>query len=133
MEPRPVPPAGQKPLPDLDLEEDNVFYGKVLRKIYKWSKSPYQINSKIVRAYFMAEDLSGDGEVSLDYMKLLCSDRSRDDLYVQSFDSNFYNMTFDGPQSHGKVFDKQGDKVVLWDYVAEEVLKYKDAFYPEGQ
>lgn len=109
------------------------FYGMANRRIPKWAMSPNQYNHKIVRAYFMAEDIAGEDNVTLEHMEALCSDKSRTDLYVPTFKSNYNQMTFDGPASHGKVFEDDGYNVWIWEEIEETLMKYKSMFYVIGE
>ena len=38
-------------------------------------------------------------------------------------------MTFDGPRSHGKVFEDDGENVWIWEEIKPRLMQYKDAFY----
>ena len=104
------------------------FYGKALNKIAKWANRPTQINYKILRAYLQLAD---ELEI-VDYNNLMlhCSDEDvRPDVYVPTFASNFAQMKFDGEKSHGKVFVVDENNIVsLWDYIEDEVMKYKSEF-----
>ena len=40
-------------------------------------------------------------------------------------------MKIDGPKSHGKVFEDDGDHVWIWDEVEETLMNYKNSFYIE--
>jgi hypothetical protein len=90
---------------------------------------PSQYNHKIIKAYFMAEHIAG--EATLLMMERLCSDNQRPDLYVPTFKNNYSQMKLDGPKSHGKVFEDDGDRVWIWDEVEETLMKYKNSFYVE--
>lgn len=104
------------------------FYGKALNKIAKWASRPAQINYKILRAYLQ---LSNEvGIVSYKSLMLRCNDEDKHfDVYVPTFVTNFAQMKFDSEKSHGKVFIVDENTIVsLWDYVEDEVMKYKDDF-----
>lgn len=83
------------------------FYGKALQRIPMWALKPSQYNHKIIKAYFMAEHIAG--EATLLMMERLCSDKERPDLYVPTFKNNYSQMKLDGPKSHGKVFEDDGE------------------------
>ena len=108
---------------------DKDFYGKAIQRIPMWALKPSQYNHKIIKAYFMAEHIAG--EATLLMMERLCSDKERPDLYVPTFKNNYSQMKLDGPKSHGKVFEDDGDRVWIWDEVEETLMKYKNSFYVE--
>lgn len=104
------------------------YYGKALNKISKWANRPSQINYKILRAYLQ---LSNELEfVSYENLMSRCSNEDvYPDVYVPTFASNFAQMKFDGEKSHGKVFVvDENNTVFLWDYVENEIMKYKQEF-----
>ena len=103
------------------------FYGKAIQRIPMWAMKPSQYNHKIIKAFFMAIDIAG--EATLTMMERLCNDRERPDLFVPTFRNNYSQMKLDGPKSHGKVFEDDGDRVWIWDEVEETLLKYKNSFY----
>lgn len=103
------------------------FYGKALQRIPMWALKPNQYNHKIIRAYFMAIDIAQ--EATLVMMERLCNDKNRPDLYVPTFRNNYSQMKLDGPKSHGKVFEDDGDRVWVWDEVEETLMQYKSSFY----
>lgn len=103
------------------------FYGKALHRIPMWAMKPSQYNHKIIKAFFMAIDIAG--EATLTMMERLCSDKERPDLFVPTFRNNYSQMKLDGPKSHGKVFEDDGDRVWIWDEVEETLVKYKESFY----
>lgn len=104
------------------------YYGKALNKISKWAGKPHQINYKILRAFLQLE---GELEaVTYDNLMLRCNNQEKHyDVYVPTFSSNFEQMKIDAEKSHGKVFvvDENG-VVTLWNYIADEVKKYKNDF-----
>ena len=107
--------------------EDKDYNGKALQSIPGWAFKPNQYNHKIIRAYYMAVDIAGAATVSM--MERLCSDKDRTDLYVPTFKNNFSQMKIDGPKSHGKVFEDDGQNVWIWDEIEEILMKYKNSFY----
>jgi len=108
---------------------DKDFYGKAIQRIPMWALKPSQYNHNIIKAYFMAEHIAG--EATLLMMERLCSDKERPDLYVPTFKNNYSQMKLDGPKSHGKVFEDDGNRVWIWDEVEETLMKYKNSFYVE--
>ena len=103
------------------------YTGKAIQKIPIWSLKPNQYNHKIIRAYFEAEAILGEATLSM--MEHLCSDKNRPELYVPTFRNNYLQMKIDGPKSHGKVFEDDGNQVWIWNEVKEILLQYKNSFY----
>ncbi|WP_346936035.1 hypothetical protein [Clostridium sp.] len=110
---------------------DKDFYGKATQRIPMWALKPNQYNHKIIKAYFMAIDI--EGEATLLMMERLCSDKERPDLFVPTFRNNYSQMKLDGPKSHGKVFEDDGERVWVWDEVEKTLMKYKSSFYVEEE
>ncbi|MCB7304069.1 hypothetical protein NE683_05665 [Bariatricus massiliensis] len=105
------------------------YYGKALNRIPVWALKPEQYNHKIIKAYFTAVNTSGKATVTR--MEQLCSDKDHPELYVPTFKNNYSQMKLDGPKSHGKVFEDDGDEVWIWSEVEEMLMKYKDSFFHE--
>ena len=108
------------------METGTDYYGKAIQRIPVWALKPNQYNHKIIRAFFEAED--ADGEVHLSTMEKLCSDKERSELYVPTFRNNYAQMKIDGPKSHGKVFEDDGDRVWIWKEVEEVLRSHKNSF-----
>lgn len=108
------------------VDEDRDYYGKAIQRIPVWALKPNQYNHKIIRAFFEAE--AATGEVMLDTMELLCSKKERSELYVPTFRNNYAQMKIDGPKSHGKVFEDDGERVWIWKEVEEVLRRYKESF-----
>jgi hypothetical protein len=102
------------------------FYGKAIQRIPIWAVKPNQYNHKIIRAYFKA--VAATGRATIDMMERLCSDENNLELYVPTFKNNYSQMKLDGPKSHGKVFEDDGDSVWIWSEVEEVLMKYKTNF-----
>lgn len=110
----------------ITADTDSEFAGKALQKIPIWALKPNQYNHRIIRAFFEAEEAAG--EVTLDTMELLCSNKKRFELYVPTFKNNYAQMKIDGPKSYGKVFEDDGEHVWIWSEVEEVLRRYKDSF-----
>lgn len=126
--------ASKEYIPKTDKLIDNTdkdFYGKATQRIPMWALKPSQYNHKIIKAYFMAIDI--EGEATLLMMERLCSDKERPDLFVPTFRNNYSQMKLDGPKSHGKVFEDDGERVWFWDEVEKTLMKYKSSFYVEEE
>lgn len=114
--------------PNRESEEES-FSCKANRRIHLWASRPNQINHKIIKAYFIALDING--EATLDLMEHLCSNPDCKDLFVSTFKENYSNMKTDRHNSHGKVFEDDGNRVWIWDKVKDTLMKYKSSFYSE--
>lgn len=108
-------------------DENKDFTGKAIQRIPVWALKPTQYNHKIIRAYFEAVDIAG--EATLPMMERLCGDKEQPELYVPTFRNNYSQMKLDGPKSHGKVFEDDGNRVWIWSEVEETLLQYKSSFY----
>lgn len=109
-----------------DHENDSYGEGKANRRIHLWAYKPEQYNHKIVKAFFEVERRMG--QVSLDNLEKICSDKNRPEFYVPTFKSNYAQMKTDAPHSHGKVFEDDGEIVIIWDEVRDTLLRYKKFF-----
>lgn len=107
-----------------DVDRD--FYGKAIQRIPVWALKPNQYNHKIIRAFFEAEE--SFGEATVDAMEELCRKKERSELYVPTFRNNYAQMKIDGPKSHGKVFEDDGEHVWIWEEVEEVLRRHKDSF-----
>lgn len=110
-------------------DENRCFYGKALQRIPIWALKPDQYNHKIIKAYFMSIDITG--EATLVMMERLCSDKNCPDLYVPTFRNNYSQMKLDSPKSHGKVFEDDGERVWIWADVEKTLMQYRDSFMPK--
>lgn len=102
------------------------YYGKAIQRIPVWALKPTQYNHKIISAYFEAVDIAG--KATLTMMERLCSDKEHPELYVPTFKNNYSQMKIDGPKSHGKVFEDDGEIVWIWSEVETVLLQYKNSF-----
>lgn len=107
--------------------ESKDFYGKAINRIPVWALKPTQYNHKIIRAFFEAQDIAGEATISM--MERLCSDKEHPELFVPTFKNNYSQMKLDGPKSHGKVFEDDGERVWIWSEVETVLLQYKNSFY----
>lgn len=105
----------------------NADTGKANSRIPRWAIKSEQYNHKIVRAYFQVE--SELDYVPLDALEMRCSDEATyPTTYVRDFHGNFSQMKTDASKSHGKVFEIDNGNVVIWDYVKERLMEYKNYF-----
>jgi hypothetical protein len=109
------------------VDASNNYYGKAAQRIPVWALKSNQYNHKIIKAYFMAVDIAG--EATLTMMEGLCSDKEHPELYVPTLKNNYSQMKLDGPKSHGKVFEDDGENVWIWSEVESVLMKYKSSFY----
>ena len=107
-------------------EKESYERGKANRKIPLWAYKPEQYNHKIVRAFFEVEKTTG--HVSLHNLERACSDKNKPHLYVSTFKSNYAQMKTDLANSHGKVFEDDGENVYIWNEVKDTLLRYKQFF-----
>lgn len=110
----------------INVEVERDFYGKAIHRIPVWALKSNQYNHKIIRAFFEAEE--NTGQATLNTMELLCSNKARSELYVPTFRNNYSQMKIDGPKSHGKVFEDDGERVWIWKEAETVLRKYKDSF-----
>lgn len=113
------------------VDSSNNYYGKATQRIPVWALKSNQYNHKIIRAYFMAVDIAGQATITM--MERLCSDKDHPELYVPTFKNNYSQMKLDGPKSHGKVFEDDGENVWVWSEVESVLMKYKSSFYNGGE
>lgn len=88
---------------------------KVKKRVQNWfGKGRTQINSTILLIFLK---LLGDNKyVSLSQLEKECNKE------INSFNSNFAQMTCFGKRNHGKLFEIDKDKVYLWEPVKDVIL-----------
>lgn len=62
-------------------------------------------------------------------MERLCGNKDCPELYVHTFKNNYSQMKLDGPKSHGKVFEDDGNEVWIWSEVKCMLMQYKNSFF----
>lgn len=102
------------------------LYGMANRRIPSWATKPDQYNHRIIRAFFMAGRATD--RVYLADMERICNDLTHPETYVPTFRSNYAQMKLDAPKSHGKVFEDDGETVIIWNEVKDTLMKYKHYF-----
>lgn len=107
-------------------DENKEYYGKAAQRIPLWALKPNQYNHKIIRAYF--KTMETIGRATIDMMERLCNDKNNSEMYVPTFKNNYSQMKLDGPKSHGKVFEDDGEIVTIWPEVEDILMKYKSSF-----
>lgn len=122
-----------KMLNSVKLEKDGGHnVGKVIKKIPKWANCPWQNNHRVIKAYFEAERIQGEGKVTKKKMKELCNNKNTK-LYVSAFDATYASLKTTNPHANGKVFEDNGVYVWIWNNVKDELMKYKNNFLREEQ
>jgi hypothetical protein len=93
---------------------------KVKRRVPRWLNKPNQTNSKIL--IIVMEHLSQKDTVSFGVIEKQCEN-------IEKFRGNFDQMVNFGANNHGKVFERNGDNLILWtpvkDFVKESYSAYK--------
>lgn len=69
----------------------------------------------------MAEHIAG--EATPDDGAFVVIKNARICMFLLSFKNNYSQMKLDGPKSHGKVFEDDGDRVWIWDEVEETLYE----------
>ena len=110
-------------------DQSNNYYGKANQRIPVWALKPNQYNHKIIRAYFLAVEINGQATITM--MERLCSDKEHPELYVPTFRNNYSQMKLDGPKSHGKVFEDDGENVWIWSEIEDILMRYKRSFHSD--
>jgi len=107
--------AGEVKNLDNTATSDEAEIAKVKRKIPKWMKKTHQYNYLILKAFM---DLSNYNENRVPVDEL--------EEYVnigKAFLANYNNLKTISEKNHGKVFDEIDRQVVLWEPVAEFIVK----------
>lgn len=102
------------------------YYAKAYDRIPNWANKPYQYNSIIVWSYFRAEQING--RATIDLMKGLCIDRGMNE---HQFKINYASMKLDSSNSHGKIFEDDGENVWIWEKIKPRLMQYKNNFCKE--
>lgn len=103
--------------------ENNI---KSLSRMEGWADKHWQNNHKIICAYFIC--LEKDGLATIESMRRLCGDSGNPALYVKRFSENYASMKTEAGNSHGKVFEDDGNRVWIWDVVAPKCLQLRERF-----
>jgi hypothetical protein len=64
------------------------------------------------------------GRATIDAMKRLCSDENNLELYVPTFKNNCSQKKLDDLKGRGKVFEVEGETLIIWQEVEEQRLHY---------
>lgn len=87
---------------------------KVTKRIPRWLNKPNQINSTILIKAM--KYLSKEDSINFSIIEKECEG-------IDKFMGNFNQMANFGERNHGKVFDKNGDIITLWEPIKEFVRK----------
>lgn len=102
---------------DVEIEE----VAKVEARLRRWARPDrqHQINARILNAFLRLER-SGAAVISKEDLRRELPD-------VESFDSNFAQMTTISERNHGKVFHQDGTGIKIWGPVMHLVREYERA------
>lgn len=104
---------------DTELKPKESEIEKVKRKLPRWFKNPNLICTQILVAFLDLEN--GKGSVNYDSLLHKCN-------HLTTFKTNFSQMINFGKKNHGKVFEKTGSIITIWnpvkDNVRDEYEKY---------
>ncbi|MDR1785411.1 MAG: hypothetical protein LBR23_02950 [Spirochaetaceae bacterium] len=89
---------------------------KLHTRLPLWKKNPQQFNSTILRIFLELVDKNGLAERKILKREFLLRTDPANDFY-----GNFAQMCNFGERNHGKVFELVGDKVKLWEPIANYV------------
>ncbi len=103
-----------------DIHEAN----KVRRRLKLWSGRQNQINAKILNAYLRLQRGGKSIITELDLRNELPEE--------QSFETNFTQMKIIAERNHGKIFDQHGERVTIWEPVANDVREYENIIFGES-
>ena len=102
----------------------NIYsYPKVTRRISLWANRPSQFNHQIIKAFFLSEK---DGKATRNEMKNIFLKNTNSTSW--QFDNNFNSMLTDEGNSHGHVFDCNGDIVTITKSAQEVLNQFKNYF-----
>lgn len=103
---------------DYEVNQDEYEIDKVKSRVPRWKQKPDQINSRILNLYMT---LSNNGTVRITYDQLK---KQFQNLYEDSFDSNYNQMKYFGLRNHGKVFTERRDgSIILWEPIADFIKR----------
>jgi len=109
-----------------DINNPPNFYAKALKRIPVWALHPEQYCHKIIRGFFLCEKQYG--EVLLDELENICSNKDFPELYVPTFRNNYSQMKLDAVKTYGKVFEDNGTTVKIWSEIEDIFQEYKEYF-----
>lgn len=114
-------PSLEEELERMQQEEEetrNDEIAKVIRKVPKWIRRPYQINSRLLSLYMEMSD-NDRVAVKRDDLQAAFEQDSSDPFY-----SNYVQMKNFGPKNHGKVFEENRMGFIrLWRPVADFIKR----------
>lgn len=109
-----------------ETSEKGNFYGKAVKRIPVWAKRPEQYCHKIIRGFFLCQEKNG--QVLLSDLEELCNNENVPELYVPTFKNNYAQMKIDGVKTYGKIFEDDGQIVMIWNEVEKVLTEYKSYF-----
>lgn len=96
-----------------DSNRKEIEIAKINRKLPKWFKHPDYICTRILIIFLELEKELGS--VNYDILSHNCT-------AIKTFQSNFAQMMNFGEKNHGKVFEKTGSIITLWNPIKENVI-----------
>ncbi len=93
---------------------------QVRRRLPRWKNNPQQINSRILAAFLELRN-KGSNEITQEQIK----EKFNGD--IDKFDGNFSQMINFGAQNHGKVFERNGAFIEIWEPVKEAVARFENS------
>ena len=124
-EPRAASPPSTT-MPSVDQRGPSGFEGeeakKVRNRLRLWSGRPQQINTRILKAYL---ELERSGVTPITEARLRSALPSS-----LPFDSNFAQMKIIAERNHGKVFETQSGRIIIWPPVEPYVRQFERELFP---
>ena len=100
-------------------------HGKANARIAKWAVERGKNPHKIISAFYQ---VAHNGEASFLEIKQLCQNGQNPRFYVPGFKGSWASLLTDAGNSYGKVFERHGDVVTVWDEVLATLEQYKNSF-----
>ena len=97
---------------DQNKESEEIV--KVRRKVPRWFKNPYQINSRILVAYLKLKN--NNTHITPSVLREHCSE-------ISDFEGNYNQMKNFGEKNHAKVFQEINNTIELWKPVEGFILE----------
>lgn len=101
-----------------------LFYTKAERRIPLWANRKSQFNHQIIKAFFICEN---EGKAHRSEMKKIFLQNTVSTTDWQ-FENNFNSMLTEDGNSHGHIFDCNGDVVTVATTAQETLYRFKNYF-----
>jgi len=100
---------------------------KAVRRLPKWAASPNGNAHKLIKAFLFAS--GGRGSAQKSTMRLICSDATHPETYIENFDTWLADLKQEGGNASGKFFEESEDGVVsVWEPVRPTFDRLKREF-----